>query len=342
MMLSGTVAGIGAEPTLLKRTIFITPMKYVRYWKDPKAAEPVYNTNSWFPKIRFDVLGPIPSGGKLFAEFDRANGSRWTTVNMQSPTLDDDVWETIKPEPVDTGTEEKLASIESGTFNFRIRFRNALEGVDKILFEGKYRVTQLTLDQSIPENKGKKEFMVDYDWHLPLGYLWLNPQIDENVPNLALQVCLRGDTLAERVQAFLFKDGKQVGKAYVTLPERLTSGADEPHHRYTIVQADFMTVRGFNRDTSMSDYSQNYFLDKNPGSYEVKVTRDNQIVRIATFTVGRDGKIADNGFAKAANLGGVRMLIPTRIVGASDGTINANAWQTEMLFGNPVSGFAVQ
>ena len=36
--------------------------------------------------------------------------------------------------------------------------KNALAGVDKVIFSGKYKVNQLTLDQNIPENKGKKEF----------------------------------------------------------------------------------------------------------------------------------------------------------------------------------------
>lgn len=335
-------AATPAEPTLLKRTVYIEPQKYLRYWKNPKAAEPVYDTNCWYPKIRFDVLGPIESGSRLYVEFDRANGTPWMKVDMFTPTIGDDVWETIKPEPVDSGLEEKLASIETGSFAFRIKYKNALEGIDKVLFAGKFKVGQLTLDQAIPENKGKKEFMVDYDWHLPIGYVWLNPQIDENVPNLAVQVMMRGIVEAERVEGFLFLNGKQVGKAYITLPTKLTSGADEPHHRYTIVQADFMTVRGFNRDSGPTDWSQNFFLDKNPGSYEIKITRDNQLARSIAFAVGKDGKIVDNGFARSINLGGVRMIFPAKMTGTLDGQINASAWQTDALFGNPIAGFQVQ
>src|SRR5215213_535208 len=80
---------MAGELTLLKRTIYVTPQKYLRYWKNPKAAEPIYNTNSWYPRFRFDVLGPIDSGSKLYVEVDRANGTPWMTVKMQTQSLED-------------------------------------------------------------------------------------------------------------------------------------------------------------------------------------------------------------------------------------------------------------
>ena len=69
---------------------------------------------------------------------------------------------------------------------------------------------QLSLDENIPENKGKKEFMVDYDWHLPLAYVWLNPQQDADVPLLSAQVCMKGKIAAGTVESALFFNGKQI------------------------------------------------------------------------------------------------------------------------------------
>lgn len=338
-----SVSAIAGEVTLLKRTVYITPQKFLRYWKNPKAAEPNYNTNSWYPKIKFDVLGPIESGNKLYVEFDRANGTPWMKVNMFTPTLEDDIWETIKPDSISSDEEEKMASIETGSFNFRIKMKNALAGTDKVLFSGKYKVNLLTLDQNIPENKGKKEFMVDYDWHLPIGYLWLNPVSDEDVPYPSAQFCFKGDIRSGTTEAYLFYNGKQIGKANVNSSQQeMTSGANEPHHRYTIVQYDFMTVRGFNKSSGYNNWSSIFFLDKNPGNYEIKVLRNNQLARSINFTVGKDGKIVDNGIAKSVNLGGVRMIFPTKVLGTSDGQFNAMAWQTEAIWSNPLIGFAVQ
>ncbi len=340
ILLFTTVSALANEVTLLKRTIFVTPQKFLRYWKNPKAAEPVYNTNSWYPNIKFDVLGPIESGGKLYVEFDKANGTPWMKVNMFTPTLEDDVWETIMPERIDSAIEEKLASIEVGTFNFRIKLKNAQGGTDKLLFSGKYKVNQLSLDQKIPENKGKKEFMVDYDWHLPLSYVWVNPEIDQDVPFISTQICLKGNIEPSKQEAYLFYNGKQISKSLNTNPKNvMTSGADEPHHRYSILQYDFMNIRAFNQSQSMNDFSQNFFIDKNKGNYEIRVMRSGQVVRTINFTVGKDGKIVDNGIGKNAKIGGVRMIFPAKISGILDGTFNATAFQTDALFGNPLSGF---
>lgn len=339
------VSAFANEVTLLKRTIFITPHKFLRYWKNPKAAEPIYNTNSWYPKIVFDVLGPVESGSKFYVEFDRANGTPWIKVNMQTPTLENDVWETIKPESISSDEEEKSALIETGTFNFRIKLKNALAGTDKVLFSGKYKVNQLTLDQNIPENKGKKEFMVDYDWHLPIGYVWSNPEVDEEVPMISAQVCFKGNLESDKQEAFLFHNGKQISKSTASTystKQVMTSGANEPHHRYSILQFDFMNVRTFNKSTSRNDYSQNFFIDKNPGNYEIKVLRNNQLARTINFIVGKEGSIVDNGFAKSVNLGGVRMIFPAKISGSLDGQFNPTAWQTDAIWSNPPSSFSIQ
>jgi len=333
------------QPTLLKRTIQITPRRFSRWWKNPNAAEPVYNTYSWVPEIFFDVLGPIEGGSKLYVEFDMPDGKPLIKYNMLTPELENDVWETIKMESIDDSELEKKAILSEGVFPFRIKLKNALAGTDKVIFSGKFKVGTYLLDQKIPEYKGKKDFYVDYDWQLPLAYLWLNPQIDENVPPLATQICLRGDVKHEKLEAYLFYGGKQISKqpaSSYALMRTMTSAADEPSHRWTIWEFTFINARGFNRDTSVNDYSALFFLDKNPGEYEIKIMRENQLARSIKFTVGKDGRIMDTGIARQANLGGVRMIFQAQISGTGDGNYNVAAWQTETLFFNPLAGFKVQ
>lgn len=335
-------SAFAAGPTLLKRTVQVTPKRFLRYWKNPKAAEPVYNTYSWVPKIQFEVLGPIEGGSKIYVEVDKPDGRSWMTINMRTPEIEEDVWEEIKAEDVDTDTLEKQAILDQGAFKFRIKMKNALAGTDAVLFAGTFKIGTYLLDQSIPDYKGKKDFFVDYDWHLPMAYLWLNPQSDENVPQLATQVCLRGKVDNSKIEAYLFYNGKQVSKvagSSYSQKQIFTSAADEPSHRWAIWEFTFPTVRGFNKSESRNDYSSNFFLDKNPGEYEIKLMRDNQLSRSIKFTVGRDGKIVDNGVAAAAKLGGVRMIVPAKVLGTGDGQYNPAAWQTDALFGNPLVGF---
>lgn len=331
-----------AEITLLKRTIQVNPRRFLRYWKDPKAAEPVYNTYSWVPKIEFEVLGPIESGSKLYVEFDKPDGKPWMTVDMRTPELEDDVWEAIKGDYPDDSILEKQAILDPGTFKFRIKMKNARRPGDPVLFAGSFKVGTYLLDQKIPDYKNKKDFFVDYDWHLPMAYLWLNPISDEEVPQLAAQVCLRGAVDSAKLEALLFYNGKQIskvaGSAY-SQKQVFTSGADEPSHRWAIWEFTFATVRGFNNSSSANNYSGMFFLDKNPGEYEIRVMRDGLTSRSIKFTVGGDGKIVDNGVAAKARLGGVRMIVPARIGGTADGQYNVTAWQTEALFGNLLVGF---
>ena len=330
------------EMTLLKRTIYVTPKRFLRYWKTPKAAEPIYNTYSWVPQIQFDVLGPVAGGSKLYVEFDTPDGKPWMKVNMRTPELENDIWETIKMENVEESMLEKQAILGEGVFPFRIKMKNALQGSDNVLFSGKYKVGTYLLDQNIPEYKGKKDFFIDYDWQLPLAYVWLNPRSDENVPQLATQICLRGAVEQSKLEGYLFFNGKQIAKQGGTNPISMSSAADEPSHRWSIWEITFATVRGFNHSQSANDWSSQFFLDKNPGEYEIKILRNNQLARTIKFTVGKDGKIMDNRIGQQAKIGGVRMIFPAQVVGTTDGKFNPLAWQADVLFGNPLTGFAVQ
>lgn len=342
LVFSASAVSSAAEPTLLKRTIFISPQKFLRYWKDPKADEPLYNTNSWYPKIKFEILGPVPSGTKYFVEFDKPNGTPWLTVEMFTPAVGDDEIEAIKPESINRDIEERRATNESGVFPFRIKYRTS--SGTTTLFSGKFSVVMSTLDQNIPENKGKKEFVIDYDWFLPVAYVWLNPIQDYEAPYLSTWVCLKGNVPSDSVESLLFYQGKQIAQINNTTyskKEEMTSGSDEPHHRYTVIQTDFQLVRGFDNSSNKSNHSGMFFLDRNPGDYEVRTMRNGSLSRTIKFTVGRDGKIIDTGFAKSANLGGVRMIFPAIISGTLDGTINKDAWRTQALFYNPFAGFSV-
>lgn len=341
----GAGAAYGLETTLLKRTITVTPRKFQRFWKNPKAAEPIYNTPSWYPEISFDVLGPLASGDRIFVEFDRADGKPWTVIEMETRDLADDVWETIKPRYADSSETEKLAITDAGLFSFRIRRRPSGGNSDTTIFAGRFRVALLDLDQNIPENRGKKEFAVDYDWHLPLAYLWLNPVDDEEVPYLSAQVCLKALRGSETLGASLFFNGREIAgesSGNIAVSQVMTSAANEPHHRYSIVQFNFMKVRGFNRSSSASDYSSLFFLDKNRGPYEIRISRGGAPARTISFEVGSDGQIKDNQIARSAALGGTRMIFPARVFGALDGPFRTDAWKTDALFGNPPAGFKVE
>ena len=116
----------------------------------------------------------------------------------------------------------------------------------------------------------------------------------------------------------------------------MSSPIDDPLYRWQMWRFVFDDVRGFNKSQSANDYSSQFFLDKNPGEYEIKVMRENQLARSMKFTVG---KIADNGVKDKNRIGGVRMIFPVSVIGTADGKWNAAAWKTGALYANPLVGF---
>ena len=329
------------QPTLLKRTINVKLRRLSVYWKSPTAKEPVYNTFSWVPIINFDVLGPITSGSQIYVEFDSSDGKPWLTYRMRTPELENDYFDSIKMEGSESDFE-KNATLATGLFPFRVKMKNALNGTDTTLFSGKYKVSTFVPNQAIPENTGKKEFYVDQDWRLPVAYLWLDPNSnkDTDAPIFSSLMWFRNTTNSDmKIEAFLLYNGKQV--ADLTVYNEIDSLAplsnDEPPYRWTLWRFEFLRVRGFNH--SANEQSGWFVLEKNPGNYELKVLRNNQLARSIKFSVGADGKIVDPGITKQNKIGGVRMIFPVQIIGAADGAWNKIAWQTEAFYGNPLAGF---
>ncbi|HLA94145.1 MAG TPA: hypothetical protein VK612_00385 [Pyrinomonadaceae bacterium] len=332
------------EPYLLKRTIEVKPRRFLRWWKNPAAAEPVYDTWSWAPEIKFAINGPVASGSQITVEFDTADGKPWFTQRMSTPELDADRWDTVSnvQEMNYDELEKKAITAPAGLFPFRIKIKNALAGTSTTLFSGKYKIATYAPNQAIPEYKAKKEFYVDEDWRLPMAWLWLNPTNNEDAPILNLQSWFKNSDSSDDIGAFLFYNGKQIINAKSGSPEQtLTNGVDEKPYRYSMRMFYFPTVRSFNQNKNGA-YASSFFLDKNPGEYEIKILVKGELARSLKFTVGPNGKMVDNGTVAQNKIGGIRMLMPIQILGTFDGTWNKTAWQTGSFYSNPLTGFTAQ
>lgn len=330
---------IQSGPTLLKRTVAISTRRFLRYWPNPKAAEPQYNTYSWTPALSFQMLGPVAGGSQLVFEVSRPDGKPWVSFNLRTPEAGDDELIKINGPDLDQSELEKKAITQTGLFPFKIMLKNALAGTNEPIFAGKFKVATYAPDQTIPEYKGKQEFYVVQDWRLPVGYIWNDPTLDENVPALGVQMWLRGSRSGDKVEGVLFYKGQQVGTAMANNEEEISTGVADPQGRWGLWTFQFAKVRGYNQSTSATTYPETFFLDKNPGDYEIKVLRQQKLARSATFMVGADGRIVDNGIAKQNKLGGIRMVLPLKIIGDQDVKYDPLSWRTDMFYGNGLAGF---
>jgi hypothetical protein len=328
-----------AGPTLLKRTVVISTRRFLRYWPNSRAAEPQYNTWSWTPKIYFEILGPLPGGSQLLFEVNTPDGKPWVSFKLPTPEAGDDELVKVNGPDVDENELEKEAITQTGLFPFKIMMKNALAGTNDTIFSGKFKVATYAPDQAIPEYKGKQEFYVVQDWRLPIGFLWYDPTMDENVPVISAQMWFRGTHEGEKVEGVLFYKGTQIGSVLGYNEDEISTGVGDPQGRWGLWKFAFAKVRGYNHDTSANNWDGVFFLDKNPGDYEIKVLRQQKLARAATFSVGADGRIVDNGIAKQNKLGGIRMVLPVKVLGDQDMKYDPLSWKTDTLYGNPLPGF---
>jgi hypothetical protein len=328
-----------AGPTLLKRTVAISTKRYLRYWPNPTAAEPKYNTWSWTPQIEFQILGPVPGGSQWVFEVATPDGKPWTSFKLRTQEVGNDELVTIKGPDLDTNELEKMATIQTGLFPFKLNLKNALAGTNETMFAGKFKVATYAPDQAIPEYKGKQEFYVVQDWRMPIGYIWYDPRADENVPAISVQMWFRGTSSGTKMEGVLFYKGQQVSTVSANNEQEIATGVSDPQGRWGLWQFQFLKMRGYNHDTSANNWSGVFFLDKNPGDYEIKILRDQKLARSATFSVGADGRIVDNGIAKQNSLGGIRMVLPVKIIGEQDLKYDPLSWKTDALYGNGLAGF---
>ncbi len=326
-------------PTLLKRTVAVKLHRYLRYWPNPAAKEPQYNTYSWVPQVKLEILGPVSGGSQFSAEFEKPNGAPWMTIKMPTQEVGDDEIATIKTPDADDALEKK-AITGIGTFPFKIRLKNALTGQNEVFFSGKYEVTKYPVPRVPANDKNKMDFCTVEDWRVPIGFLWLNPADDnQNTPPVSAQMWFRGASEGTEMQALLFRDGQQVDTARGYTPDEIATPSSENSTNWYLWQFTFTKVRGFNKDTSANNWAGTLFLDKSPGIYEIRVLRAGKLARVAKFSV-EDGQIADNGIATKNKLGGIRQVLPVSVVGTADGTLKADSWKTHAFYGNPLAGFS--
>jgi hypothetical protein len=324
-------------PALVKETLFVRANRLLHYMKSPNS-EPLQDTWSWLPYLEFGVAGPVPSGGVYTADFTLQDGRPWTSIELVA-TGSGNGYPLIAT-PAVPRHEDPKATLATGTFGFRIRYKNEFEGANKEIYAGKFTVRKFHVGNDLPQFRNQFEYYVDQDWTLPIGYLWTQPTTENGPPELRAAMWFRGESDDTRLAGYVFYNGKQIGSTKVdggTSSDKklLTSGndADPRWERWTFHWAK---VRRSGEENNSNDF---FLMDKNPGEYEIKILRNGALARSAKFTVGPDGRIVDSGAAKQNGLVSPVILLPVKVLGDTEGKWNTLGWKTDAYYGNPLSGF---
>ncbi len=324
-------------PRIIKTRVQVKLWQNHSYWP-PKATVEQYDTTSWLPSVSFRVIGPVAGGSQFSVDVTRPDGSLWVSLDCPTAEIGADRWVDVET-PRDPPGGTRVFTTATGVYGFTIRLKNALTGQNEALVSGKFKVDEVDKSKGIPKFKNKFTYYVDHDWALPIGYIWSQTT---HASNVHLNVAMWFKGVAGPKAAYLYYKGKQVAStkesgSEISAIELSTFDNDTGDPRWERIDFQWYSANFTAPDATV--HPSIFFLDKNPGDYEVKVLCAGALCRETKFSIGPDGKIVDNGIVAANKLNASAILIPVKVVGTHDGQWQPMAWKTDAFYGNPLKGF---
>lgn len=313
-------------------------------------------TWSWTPRITYRVNGPIPPGGQLSVEFTLPSGKSWIKFDCNTKETAPGSWWETECGVNSNDVPDEQASIETGLAGFKIILKNELEGTNNTLFIGKFKVEKFHVGVvDLPKFKNNFSYYVNYDWNLPIGYVYSYDGLDhrpgyppsETEARFTFVAWFKGDPKIldyGKYVAYLYYQGKLVADSAGGGDKYGDTGCQVTNIAYHESPNGYcrrrFTVNAMVWDKQPEFHPQDFQMYKNPGEYEIKVLENGKLARTAKFTMGPNGQLVDTGIGKQNNLGTGRIVVPVQVIGDQDGTWDRNAYKTDAFFGNPLTGFA--
>ncbi len=329
-----------AGPYVYKSSVHLNTQHYLVYWPSPTAKEPQYLTGSWAPRLNFNVQGPLEGGSQISVRFAKPGGAKWFSRDLKTDETDADSFQSFS---LDGNDLEKQATTLTGEFTLTVALSNALSGVNKTLYTGKFEVVKFHYG-SAPNEVHQADYYVNHDWTLPIGQMGFDDDpANAEAPTLRVTLWFRGALDMQMLAGYLYYNGKQItstkSAGSVGAPVVIEPGTTRPDLTWSRCLFYFSRVAEALHGNSGNNYDTMFFLDKNPGSYEVKVLRDGKLARSAKFTIGPDGKLVDNGLAALNKMGKGVTLVPVTTDLSLDGKASIVNYKSQAFYGNPLIGF---
>jgi hypothetical protein len=327
-------------PTIDKTTIIVRANNTFYLHKPTNTTK-----RGWMPEMDYRINGPLASGSQLSVEMTTPDGKPWVAFDCQTSAVK--AGETLKIEGSGRGLAAEKLSTATGLYGLKINLKNELQGTNQTVFTGRFKVGKF-FQGEVTRDKDDYRWYVDYDWSLPMAEIYSRELVDnvgnvEQTSPLVATFWFRGDVGSEAV-AYLIYNGQEISNTQesgkgTSLREQGISLFERFPFAWSKKMFLFTNTLVYNRENP-NNHPNAFRMDKNPGEYEVKVLRKGKLVRAAKFSVGADGKIADNGISLHNELGTRRMTVLATVTGDEDGVKgNLDAWRTEAFYGNPLRGF---
>jgi len=341
-------------PTINKPSIQIKLRTHLQYYRNGQEEQ---ETWSWTPRIVYRVNGPISAGSQLSVDFTLPSGKSWIKLDCNTKETGARSWWETECGMNSNDVKDQDASIETGLAGLKINLKNELEGTNKTLFAGKFKVDKFHVGVvDLPKFKNNFSYYVNYDWNLPIGYIYGADTMDHRPgyppspteARLNFVTWFKGDPKLidyGKYVAYLYYQGKLVADStggsdtYSITSCQVTNAAY--HESVNTYCRRVFTVKAMVWDKEPEFHENDFKMYANPGEYEIKILQDGKLARTAKFTMGPNGQLVDTGIGSNNNLGTGRIVLPVQIIGDQDGKWDRNAYKTDVFFGSPLTGFAV-
>ena len=345
--------GLVSAQTINKPSIQITLRTHQQYYRNGQQDQ---ETWSWTPRIVYRVNGPISAGSQLSVDFALPSGKPWIKFDCNTKETGANSWWETECGMNSNDVRDQDASIETGFAPFKINLKNELEGTNKTLFSGKFKVEKFHVGVvDLPKFKNNFAYYVNYDWNLPIGYIYSYDWIDfrpgyppsPTEGRLDFVTWFKGDPKLidyGKYIAYLYYQGKLVADSTLE-PDTYSITSCQVTNAAYYESANTYCRRMFGIKAMVWDKEPqfrppSYFkMYENPGEYEIKILENGKLARTAKFTMGSKYQLVDTDIGPKNNLGTGRIVIPVQIIGDQDGVWDRNAYKTDAFFGNPLTGF---
>ncbi len=294
--------------------------------------------DDWVPSIAFLLKGDLPVGSELAAEYTKPDGALWGRVALRAGSPDGRGVRSVGQ----TMLDPDLSIKDGGVFKVAIELSGEGGKGKQTLFTGQFRVEKLP-----PPNAYKKPaFAVDHDWVLPVAQLYFDPQRSDNPSLFVTAWFKRHDVSCQDVDATLVYGGKVLASTETSdqgdkaMAESLRSTDDRDDRRYVQCRFELTKIKGY-VNGQYQDQASWHELSKFPGEYELKIARQRKLDRTLKFSVDKSGMLVRSG-AVEHGYRGLRMLVPTNILGDGDGEWRREAFAKEAFYGNPEGSKAAE
>ena len=329
-----------AGPTINKPSIQVTLRTHQQYYRGTVRDT---ETWAWSPRITFRVNGPITAGSQLSVEYALPSGKPWIKHDCKTQETGPGSWWETECGVNSNDVKDEEASIETGLASFKINLKNELEGTNLTLFAGKFKVDKFHVGVvDLPKFKNNFSYYVNYDWTLPIGYLYYHDVMDHRSgyppsnteARFTFVTWFKGDPKNlnySKYVAYLFYQGKMVADSsgensrYGDTSCEVTNTA---YHEsaYGYCRRKFV-VNAMVWDRQPDYHSNDFPMYDNPGEYEIRVLQNGKLARAAKFAMGSNRELVDTGIGPKNNLGTGRIVVPVQVLGDQDGAWDRNAYK---------------